>query len=251
MWTCLQKAKLPLHIDNYRADPSGPRGLFWKITMKHQRLIPALAAALVSISGLLGAAETAQQPVPEALDLSTAIQFAVDNNFAIRQARERIRQQEGVEIEVRAQQLPKLVASSSYSLNDKEISTTFPASDRTWGIGLTARQTIYAGGGVQASIQATRLAREAALLELQGVINEQLLAVRTKFYNVLLTRQRIVVQEENVKLLEEQLRNARNRFEAGASSNFELLRAEVALANGRPPLIKARNDFRQIGRAHV
>jgi outer membrane protein TolC len=68
--------------------------------------------------------------------------------------------------------------------------------------------------------------------------------VRTKFYNVLLNRQRITVQEENVKLLDEQLRNARNRFEAGATSNFEVLRAEVALANGRPPLIQARNDFR-------
>ena len=45
-------------------------------------------------------------------------------------------------------------------------------------------------------------------------------------------------------LLQEQLQNAKNRFEAGASSSFEVLRAEVALANAQPALIQARNAFR-------
>ena len=33
------------------------------------------------------------QPVPDTLDLKAAVAFALNNNFAIRQARERIRQQ--------------------------------------------------------------------------------------------------------------------------------------------------------------
>ena len=36
----------------------------------------------------------------------------------------------------------------------------------------------------------------------------------------------------------------KNRLEAGTVSNFEVLRAEVALANAQPALITARNDFR-------
>jgi outer membrane protein TolC len=88
------------------------------------------------------------------------------------------------------------------------------------------------------------LVREAAMLELEGVINQQLLAVRTQFYTVLLARQRIGVQEENVNLFQRQLQDAKNRFDAGTTSNFEVLRAEVALANGQPPLIQARNDYR-------
>jgi outer membrane protein TolC len=71
-----------------------------------------------------------------------------------------------------------------------------------------------------------------------------LLSVRTQFYTVLFAKQRIVVQEENVNLLTQQLKDARSRFDAGATSNFDVLRAEVALANGQPPLIQARNDFR-------
>ena len=40
------------------------------------------------------------------------------------------------------------------------------------------------------------------------------------------------------------MKDARSRFDAGTTSNFEVLRAEVALANGQPPLIQARNDYR-------
>jgi len=60
----------------------------------------------------------------------------------------------------------------------------------------------------------------------------------------LFAKQKIGVQEDSVHLLEQQLKDARNRFDAGTTSNFDVLRAEVALANGQPPLIQARNDYR-------
>ena len=86
--------------------------------------------------------------------------------------------------------------------------------------------------------------KESALLELETVINDQMLRARTSFYNVLLAREQIDVQEQNVGLLEEQLETTRNRFEAGTVSNFEVLRAEVELANAQPALIRARNNHR-------
>ncbi len=213
-----------------------------------------LFAALMLAASLPLAAETPPfqrdgQPdpdyaVPEELNLTYALSFALDNNYAIRQAQERIREQEGIILEVRSAQIPNVSASADYTRNAKDVSASMPAQTRDWGFGVQATQVLYAGGGVTASVKGSRLAREAAALELQGVINEQLLLVRQRFYAVLLARQRIGVQEENVKLLEEQLKDARNRFEAGATSNFEVLRAEVALANGRPALITARNAYR-------
>lgn len=182
--------------------------------------------------------------VPDQLNLAYALAFALDNNHAIRQARERIRQQEGILIEVRAQQIPNVTAGADYTRNDRDISPPFVTADRNWGINLQATQVVYSGGGVTAAAKSAALAREAAMLDLQAVINEQLLLVRTRFYAVLLARERIVVQEENVKLLEQQLKDVRSRFDAGAVSNFEVLRAEVALANGRPALISARNAWR-------
>ncbi len=204
-----------------------------------------LAAAISLATAGLHAVPNPEQAVPDTLDLKNAIVFALENNFTIRQARERIKQQEGVEIQVQARQIPNVSAAGSYTGNARDISSYAPPdNDRAWSIALQARQVIYAGGGVIASVKGARLTREAAVLELRGIINEQLLAVRTQFYGVLLAREKIKVQEENVHLFEQQLKDAKSRFDAGTTSNFEVLRAEVALANGRPPLIQARNDYR-------
>jgi outer membrane protein TolC len=215
-------------------------------------LVLALALPVVTVCVLMAEPPPFQRDgrpdpsyeVPEELNLAYALSFALDNNYAIRQAQERIKEQEGVILEVRSRQIPNVSANGDYSGNDKEVSSAMPAQNRDWGFAVQATQVVYAGGGVRASVKGSTLVREAAALELQGVINEQLLLVRTRFFAVLLAQQRIGVQEENVKLLEEQLKDARNRFEAGAVSNFEVLRAEVALANGRPALITSRNFLR-------
>lgn len=210
--------------------------------MTNNWILRAKAVALAAAGAVTLVAAPAA--APDSLDLDAALRFAVENNHTIKQARERIRQQEGVVIEARALLIPNLAATSSYSRNAKEISTYSPARNQSWSIGIQAKQTVYAGGAVSASVKSSKLSREAAVLELQGVINDQLYLVRSRFFTVLLNRQRIEVQEENVKLLTEQLTTAKNRFEAGSSSQFDLLRAEVALANGRPALIQARNDYR-------
>jgi len=204
----------------------------------------ALVAGMALSAGSLQAAPNPEQAMPATLDLKTAIDFALENNFAIREARERIRQQSGVEIQVRAREIPNVSASGSYTGNAKEISQYTPQTSDSWNISLQARQLLFAGGGVTASIKGARLTREAAELEMEGVINQQLLAVRTQFFTVLLGKEKITVQEENVRLLEKQLQDAQSRFNAGSTSNFDVLRAQVALANGQPPLIQARNDYR-------
>ena len=180
--------------------------------------------------------------VPDRLDLEYALAFAIDNNFAIRQAKERIRQQEGVLLEVRSAQIPNVGASAGYQRNAIEVGQN--GRDHDWSVEILARQVLYAGGGVTASVKSQRLQLEAAVLEFQSILNDALLDVRVRFYTVLVNRERISVQERNVDLLQHQLQDVKNRFGAGTVSNFEVLRAEVALANAQPPLITARNDYR-------
>ncbi len=207
------------------------------------RLLPSLSLLLVATSGAL--AQAPVPDVPEQLDVRAAVTFAVENNFAIRQARERIREQEGLIVEIKAQALPNASLDSGYTRGADELRQERATGlNQNWTIALNVRQIVYSGGGVQAALEAQRLVRESALLELQSVINDALLDVRTRFYDVLLAREQIGVQEQNVDLLREQLQTARNRFEAGAVSNFDVLRAEVAVANAQAPLIRARNQYR-------
>ncbi len=203
-----------------------------------------LAALALGVASLQAAEPAPQQPVPDQLDLPTSIRFALDHNFAIRQARERIKQQDGVVVEVSAREIPTVSANAAYQLNDKELAQSFPASDRTWAISLTASQVLYAGGGVRSAVKSSTLVRDAALLDLKAAINDALLGVRTAFYGVLLSREKITVQEKNLDLLQQQLKNVTDRFNAGTVSSFEKLRGEVAVANAKVPLITARNDYR-------
>jgi outer membrane protein len=211
--------------------------------MKHRILALGLlvtaSAALAAPSGFSNSA-----PLPSPLDLRGAVGYALDHNYSILQARETIRLQEGVIVQVKAQGIPNVGATGEYQRNQPSISETFPASNALWAVELKATQTLYAGGGVHSAIKAAQLTRDAAALDLQTAIDAALLDVRTKFFNVVLARAKIGVEEDNVKLYQHQLDDTNNQFEAGSVSKFEVLRAKVFLANAQPNLITARNTYR-------
>jgi outer membrane protein len=207
------------------------------------RLFAALALAVPTASALW-----AQPAGPAVLDLDGALRLALENSHAIKQARERIRQEEGVLLEVRALDLPSVEASAQYRESDRGLLPSFGGqtfgAQRNWSADLTASYIVYAGGSVRAASAAQRAAVEAATLDLQHTIDSVLLAVRQTFYAVLLTTEQIEVQRQALALLQEEEATARRRYDAGAGSSFDLLRAEVAVANGRPPLIRAENTQR-------
>jgi outer membrane protein TolC len=208
-----------------------------------QTAAAALGLLALSLSPLR-AQSAPPTAVPDTLDLKTAITFALQNNFAIRQARERIRQQEGVVVEVSAREIPNVSAAGSYQANDTSISQSALPADRAWQINVTASQVLFAGGGVRSAVKSSKLARDAAMLDLQETINDALLQVRTSFFAVILAGEQIKVQESNLELLQQQLKTATDRYDAGTVSSFEKLRAEVAVANAKVPLITARNNYR-------
>ncbi|HEY4989803.1 MAG TPA: TolC family protein [Opitutaceae bacterium] len=205
---------------------------------------PFLLASALLLSAALPLRATTADDVPSPLDLKGALGYALDHNFAIRQSRETIRFQQGVLVQVRAQEIPQVSGAGEYQRNDTTISQTFPASTSFWTVQLKATQNLYAGGGIASAISSAKLAREAAAFDLQTTIDTALLDVRTKFYNVLLAREKIRVEEENVHLYQHQLEDTKNQFDTGTVSNFEVLRARVFLANAQPNLITARNSYR-------
>jgi outer membrane protein TolC len=208
-----------------------------------KRLRTLVALVLATAPALTSLADPGSD-LPSPLDLGGAIGYALDHNFSIRQAREAIRLQEGVVTQVKSQTIPNVGAQGQWQRNDTSISQTYPASNSFWTVELKATQTLYAGGGVASAVRSASLTRDAAAFDLQTAIDTALLDVRTKFYNVILARDKIGVEEENVKLYEHQLEDTKNQFDTGTVSNFEVLRAKVFLANAQPNLITAKNAYR-------
>jgi len=193
--------------------------------------------------------QAAELAVPnEKLTLEQALKIALERNFEIQTAKERIEKQSGVRIEARSRRLPSLDLTGSASQTDPDKLPSFGGqsfgSEYAWAIDLQISQQIYSGGRNSALHERARILEEAARLDLQAVINDVLLRAREKFLSVLVGREQLRVQELNLKLLEEELGSEKNRFDAGTVSQFNVLRAEVALANARTPLIKAREDLK-------
>jgi outer membrane protein TolC len=93
-------------------------------------------------------------------------------------------------------------------------------------------------------IRGTFFQRDSAYFSFRNTLDQIIATVRTQFYQVILNRALIGVQEEQVRLLESQLKDQQNRFEAGTVPRFNVLQAQVALSNQIPQLIAARNNYR-------
>ena len=105
-------------------------------------------------------------------------------------------------------------------------------------------QTIYEGGRIVAALHAAGATKKQALAQYETVVADTLLNTRIAYYDVLLAAQQITVHEASVTLLQKEYDDQTNRFSAGTVPKFNLLRADVAVANERPNLIQARNNYR-------
>ena len=114
---------------------------------------------------------------------------------------------------------------------------------QSWNVTVTASQLIYSGGQVAAALHIAKFAQDATIYSLRDIVDTTIANVRKQFYAVLLDRAIIKVQEESIQLLGSQLNDQQNRFQAGTVPRFNVLQAEVAVANARPQLIQARNDY--------
>ncbi|HEX7194060.1 MAG TPA: TolC family protein [Chthoniobacterales bacterium] len=114
----------------------------------------------------------------------------------------------------------------------------------SWQVTLTVSQLIYDGGATIASRRASRINEESAYYTLRDTIDSVVQTVRTQFYQILLDRALVQVQEESVNLLQSQLEDQKSRFEAGTVPQFNVLQAEGQLQNQIPQLIAARNNYR-------
>ncbi|MEO5718095.1 MAG: TolC family protein, partial [Chthoniobacterales bacterium] len=247
------------------------------------RFLVCLSLLAGSTLALAGSETTMKKSTSSAsarrFTLRQAIETAFQRNPDILRARQEIRRTKGVQIEVLSQALPHVDATAAYNYTDPNLrggsggfftttggggttptpvpsatplpsatpgTTTFTSSgltDYSYNLRLTASQLLY-NGSVIPAIRGAGSAADASLYGLRDTIDRVIALVRQQFYQVILNKELIGVQEESVRLLESQLKDQQNRFEAGTVPRFNVLQAEVALVNQQPALITARNNFR-------
>ncbi len=187
------------------------------------------------------------------LTLEGAVDIALKQNPQILEAQKEIERVYGLYMEVRAEALPKASILASYSQQDEALSAGGGLAelfggggnqDKSWRVALQGTQVLYAGGQVRGALNIAKHELDAAKFQLQNVVDQVIELVRTQYYETLRNRALIEVQEESVELLTEELRDQQSRFDAGTVPRFNVLRAEVELANVQPMLIRAENNYR-------
>lgn len=216
---------------------------------------------------------------PRKFTLNDAILTALQQNPAIQIARQEIERTKGLYIQVRAEALPQVGANASFSDTDPHLQTNHggpsgsdagtglssptpaPSStpgsgttlnnfsfnrgtERSYNVRLQATQVIFAGGRIVSQIRAADFTRDSSYYAFRDAIDQVISTVRQQFYQVLLNRALIDVQQESVNLLRSQLQDQQNRFEAGTVPRFNVLQAQVALSNQIPVLFGSQNNYR-------
>ena len=116
-------------------------------------------------------------------------------------------------------------------------------SDISYAISVTGTQLIFNGTTFN-QIRGTFFQRDSAYFAFRNILDSLIATVKTQFYQIIVNRDLVNVNEENVRLLEAQLKDQQNRFEAGTVPRFNVLQADVQLHNQIPQLITAQNNLR-------
>jgi outer membrane protein TolC len=218
--------------------------------MKKNKIIFSLAI-FCSAASLKISAQNADTNSPawisQPLSLLQSLNLALQQNASILKAKNDLEASQGVVVQTRAVALPQLTASGQYKYTDPSAIENFPGTmvpNQNWNAGVQIVQSIYSGGKMVAALKAAGATRQQALAQYQTAVADTLLGVRLAYYDTLLAAQQITVHEASVNLLQKELEDQQHRLDAGTVPKFNVLRAEVAVANERPNLIQAKNSYR-------
>ena len=116
-------------------------------------------------------------------------------------------------------------------------------SDISYSISVLGTQLIF-NGTTPNEIRATFFQRDSAYFAFRNVLDQLIATVKTQFYQIVVNRELVKVNQQSVELLDAQLKDQQNRFEAGTVPRFNVLQAEVQYYNQLPLLITAENNLR-------
>jgi outer membrane protein TolC len=189
--------------------------------------------------------------ITQPLSMVDALNLTLKQNSGLQKARADLEASRGLVIVTRAVALPTISAFGNAQREDQSLIQKFTSSGPgflsprdNWNTGVQIVQNIYQGGRTLSAFRAAKLQKEQSMFQYQTAVADALLATRVAYYDVLVAEQQITVNEASVALLNEELGDQQRRYDAGTVPRFNVLQAEVAVANARPPLINARNAYR-------
>ncbi len=205
---------------------------------------------VLSISGV----RAAEREKPLSLDES--IDMALKQSVLIHAAKEGVRGAEAQQKEAFTGFLPRFSTSYGYTRLNEDPYFVFPGApplipagnmktgtkdNYNWNV--EARQPLFAGGGIMANYEASRMAAEIARMEEATTVQDLVQDVKVSYFNILKAARILAVAKQSVEQLNAHRDTAQGFFDVGIIPRNDLLYAEVELANGRQFQLRAENGL--------
>ncbi|WP_448581517.1 TolC family outer membrane protein [Thermaurantiacus sp.] len=191
------------------------------------RALPLLVAA--SVIAAPASADT----------LADALRAAYETNPELAAARAAVRRADENMPIARAEMRPNIGGSVTFS---QDLDDELNDFGRVTVAGFRVTQPVWAGGRVQAQLSAAD-ARIGAAREILRSVENRIIADTVEAYaEVLATREEVRLNQNQVKVLREQLRASSDRFEVGDVTRTDVAQSQARLADAEARLVAAQGN---------
>ena len=193
------------------------------------------------------------------LTLREAIDMALARNPEVLLAQAQLDELDGKVKEVRSEAFPQ-VTFSGFGLRVRDPSflnssafddlppefrnALVPRPANLFDLGVGLSQPLYTAGKVRNAVRLAQEGRKEKEAGLETARQQVAFKVFQAYYDLLLAQENLTVLEETYRQRQKQLELAKARFSQGVSTEIDVLRSEVSLANTEPYLIRANNRIR-------
>ncbi len=135
------------------------------------------------------------------------------------------------------------ISNQSQTTTSGGVSGTTRGTVAPHGVGLTATQTLFNGFQTANRTRQAEAQVSAARATLAVIEETVLLNAATDYMNLLRDAAILDLQRRNVEVLQEQLRQTRDRFNVGEVTKTDVAQAESRLAAGRSQVLTAESNY--------
>ena len=187
------------------------------------------------------------------VNLSSAINLAIENNESFLIAKKEIDRANGQIIEAASGALPQITGGLTYLRNWRVPSAVFQfgeevvnvkfGTDNSYTADLTLTQPLYSGGRTFVALKIARLYKKLTQETIRTASQDLKVEVYNAFYGAVLAGEISRVSSQTLKLAQENLDVVAKMFDQGIASEYDFLRARVEVSNLRPAVNGSKTDF--------
>ncbi len=180
----------------------------------------------------------------DALTLDRCLAEAAENNPGLAAARESVQKAVYDHKGSKSEYYPQLSADASQSKSGQESDSVGATESDNTSFGVSAKQTIYAGGKNRAAVEQAAAARESAGIQIKTALARLSYDVRAAFADLLYAQELIALTETIAKRRGDNVDFLELRYEGGKEHKGSLLHMRAAHSQAELDVAQARRSLR-------